>query len=97
MSTVFVGPGDGDYAAFQPGSATSMGYDDLKVIEAKKFLVAVTGGERRNCSVDDALSAAEVVAAAERSAADGSWQQVPAVPGTTFGGESASTPGSSHG
>jgi hypothetical protein len=43
----------------------------------------VTGGERRNCSVDDAMSAAEVVAAAERSAADGSWQKVPAVAGTT--------------
>jgi hypothetical protein len=59
--------------------------------------VAVTGGERRNCSVDDALSAAEVVAAAERSAADGTWQAVPAVPGGTFGREPASTPGSSHG
>lgn len=33
--------------------------------------------------MDDALSAAEVVAAAERSAADGSWQKVPAVAGTT--------------
>jgi predicted dehydrogenase len=34
----------GDYAYFQPGPGHSMGYDDLKVIEAKKFLVAVTGG-----------------------------------------------------
>jgi hypothetical protein len=56
----------GDYGRFQPGPGNSMGYDDLKVTEAKKFLVAVVGGERRNCSVDDALSAAEVVAAAER-------------------------------
>jgi predicted dehydrogenase len=46
----------GDYAHFQPGPGTSMGYDDLKVIEAKKFLVAVTGGERRNSTVDDAPS-----------------------------------------
>ncbi|MFL6252532.1 MAG: gfo/Idh/MocA family oxidoreductase, partial [Actinomycetes bacterium] len=61
----------------------AMGYDDLKVIEAKKFLVAVAGGERRNATVDDALSAAEVVAAAERSAADGSWHKVPAVAGPT--------------
>ena len=73
----------GDYANFQPGPGIGMGYDDLKVTEAKKFLVAAVGGERRNCSVDDALSAAEVVAAAERSAADGSWQKVPAVAGTT--------------
>jgi predicted dehydrogenase len=73
----------GDYARFQPGPGIAMGYDDLKVIEARKFLVAVTGGERQNCSVDDALSAAEVVAAAERSATDGSWHKVPAVAGTT--------------
>jgi predicted dehydrogenase len=73
----------GDYARFQPGPGIGMGYDDLKVTEAKKFLVAVAGGERRNCSVDDALSAAEVVAASERSAADGTWHKVPAVTGTT--------------
>src|SRR5215211_1662882 len=72
-----------DYARFQPGPGIAMGYDDLKVTEAKEFLLAVTGGERRNCSIDDALSAAEVVAAAERSAADGSWHKVPAVAGTT--------------
>src|SRR3954468_19340996 len=34
VRTVFVGPGDGDYAAFQPGAGTAMSYDDLKVIEA---------------------------------------------------------------
>ena len=73
----------GDYARFQPGPGIAMGYDDLKVTEAKKFLVAVAGGERRSCSIDDALSAAEVLAAAERSAADGAWHKVPAVAGTT--------------
>ena len=52
---------------------------------------------RRNASVEDALAAAEVVAAAERSAADGSWQQVPAVPGASLGREPAPAPGSSHG
>jgi predicted dehydrogenase len=82
-TTVLANPQLGDYAHFQPGPGIAMGYDDLKVIEAKKFLLAVVGGEGRNCSVDDALSAAEVVAAAERSAADGSWHKVPAVAGTT--------------
>jgi predicted dehydrogenase len=82
-TTVLANPQLGDYAHFQPGPGIAMGYDDLKVTEANKFLVAVTGGERANCSVDDALSAAEVVAAAERSAADGSWHKVPPVAGTT--------------
>ena len=59
----------GDYARFQPGPGIAMGYDDLKVTEAKKFLVAHAGGERRNCSVAVALSAAEVVAGRRRAAA----------------------------
>jgi predicted dehydrogenase len=78
----------GDYAHFQPGPGISMGYDDLKVIEAKKFLVAVTGGERRNCTAADAHHVAEVIAAAADSAEKGTWQHVPTVPGATFGGES---------
>jgi predicted dehydrogenase len=79
----------GDYARFQPGPGIGMGYDDLKVVEAKKFLVAVTGGERRNATVEDAHAVAEVIAAAVASAAGGSWQAVPAVPGATFGGHRA--------
>ena len=62
-----------------------MGYDDLKVIEAKKFLVAVTGGEQRNSTIQEALADAEVIAAAAASAVDGQWHKVPQVPGATFG------------
>ncbi len=57
-----------------------MGYDDLKVIEAKKFLVAVTGGEQRNSTIDEALSDAEVIAAIAASAVDGQWHPVPRSP-----------------
>ena len=74
-----------------------MGYDDLKVIEAKKFLAAVAGGERRNATIEDAHAVAEVIAAADASAASGSWQAVSAVPGASFGREPASAPGSGHG
>jgi len=63
----------GDYARFQPGPGIGMGYDDLKVIEAKKFLVAVTGGERRNSTVEDAHAVAEVIAAAAASAASAEY------------------------
>ena len=74
----------GDYAHFQPGPGNSMGYDDLKVIEAKKFLAAVAGLEHRNSTVDDAHQVAEVIAAAAASADSGTWQQVPVVPGAMF-------------
>jgi predicted dehydrogenase len=75
----------GDYGRFQPGPGHSMSYDDLKVIEARKFLVAVYGGERRNSTIDEALADAEVIAAAAASARDGAWHKVVPVPGATFG------------
>jgi predicted dehydrogenase len=87
----------GDYARFQPGPGIGMGYDDLKVIEAKKFLVAVAGGERRNSTIEDAHAVAEVISAAGASAASGTWQAVPAVPGATFGGERALAQGPTDG
>ena len=84
-TTILGNASQGDYAAFQPGPGNSMGYDDLKVVEAKKFLVAVTGGEQRNSTIQEALADAEVIAAAAASAVDGQWHQVPQVPGATFG------------
>jgi predicted dehydrogenase len=75
----------GDYAKFQPGPGIGMGYDDLKVIEAKKFLAAVAGGERCNSTIEEAYAVAEVIAAAGASAERGTWQRVPEVPGATFG------------
>jgi predicted dehydrogenase len=96
-TTVLGNPHLGDYASFQPGPGIAMGYDDLKVIEAKKFLVAVTGGERRNSTVEDAHAVAEVIAAAGASATSGTWQAVPAVPGATFGREPAPAQGPTDG
>jgi predicted dehydrogenase len=75
----------GDYGRFQPGPGHSMGYDDLKVIEAKKFLVAVNGGEQRNSTIEEALADAEVISATAISAQDGAWHKVPPVPDATFG------------
>ena len=75
----------GDYGRFQPGPGNSMSYDDLKVIEAKKFLVAAGGGERRNSTIEEAHADAEVIAATAASARDGAWHKVAPVPGATFG------------
>jgi hypothetical protein len=91
-TTILANQSQGDYAHFQPGPGNAMGYDDLKVIEAKKFLVAVTGGEQLNSTIDEALSDAEVIAAAAASAVDGQWHKVPAIAGVTFGHPSAVVP-----
>ena len=84
-TTILGNAAQGDYAAFQPGPGNAMGYDDLKVIEAKKFLVAVTGGEQRNSTIEEALADANVISAVAASAVDGQWHKVPEVPGATFG------------
>ncbi|MFF8943450.1 Gfo/Idh/MocA family protein [Streptomyces sp. NPDC014864] len=73
VSTVHVGPGHGEYAAFQPGAANAMGYDDLKVIEAYHFLRSITGPDARGATLDDAVAAAQALDAMARSAEDGTW------------------------
>ncbi len=80
------GPEFGDFSRFQPGVGTSMGFDDLKAIEASLFLRSVATGTQLAPSAADAWAAAEIVSAALRSAETGGWVEVPEVDGeTTFG------------
>ncbi|WP_382303569.1 Gfo/Idh/MocA family protein [Herbiconiux sp. UC225_62] len=76
VATGYVGPGDGDYAAFQPGAAISMGYDDLKVIEAAKLLRSISGGTVTGATLDDAVRAARVAEAMAASAVSGRWEGI---------------------
>jgi predicted dehydrogenase len=76
VTTVYVGPGHGEYAAFQPGSATAMGYDDLKVIEAYYFLRSVAEGIPYGTTLEDAVRSAAALDAMARSAATGTWVTV---------------------
>lgn len=80
---IMAGPGFGEFSHFQPGSGTSMGFDDLKVIEAKKFIEAYMGGKQLNSNIHDALSAARVVEASLASHEDQQWHVVAPVTGTT--------------
>jgi predicted dehydrogenase len=73
VSTVFAGPGHGGYAAFQPSSATAMGYDDLKVIEAYHFLRSVTEGTAHGATLDDAVRSAAALDAMLSSAERRAW------------------------
>ncbi|MEV6134193.1 Gfo/Idh/MocA family oxidoreductase [Streptomyces violaceusniger] len=73
VSTVYIGPGHGEYAAFQPGAANSMGYDDLKVIEAYHFVRSIAEGTAYGATLDDAVHSATVLDAMARSAERGTW------------------------
>jgi predicted dehydrogenase len=73
MTIRHVGPGDGEYIAFQPGSAMAMSYDDLKVIEAQRFLQSIGSGRPVGATIWDAVAAAQVVEAISESARTGVW------------------------
>lgn len=72
------------FATFQPGAGTSMGFDDLKCIEAALFVESVLAGQQLAPSVADGWAAAEVDEAALASAADGRWHDVPVIGGVTI-------------
>jgi predicted dehydrogenase len=73
LRTVFAGPGDGEFGAFQPGAANPMSYDDLKVIEACNFLRSVSEGTAHGATLDDAVRSAEALEAMTASAEQGKW------------------------
>ncbi|MFD3618532.1 Gfo/Idh/MocA family protein [Streptomyces sp. NPDC058676] len=76
VSTVYIGPGEGEYGAFQPGSANAMGYDDLKVIEAYRFLRSIAEGTPHGATLTDAVHSAAALDAMVRSAESGAWVDV---------------------
>ena len=53
-----------------------MGFDDLKTVEAARFVESVLTGRQVAPSVEDGLTAARVVEAAEASVVDGCWHDV---------------------
>jgi predicted dehydrogenase len=76
VSTVQVGPGHGEYAAFQPGAGIAMGFDDLKVIEAYDFLRSIAEGTPHGTTLADAVRGGAVLDAMARSAETGTWVKV---------------------
>jgi predicted dehydrogenase len=73
FSTHYVTPGDGDLARFQPASGIAMSYDDLKIVEAYRFVHTIATGEVSGATVEDALYAAEIIEAMAESARSRRW------------------------
>lgn len=61
---------------FVPGGGNSIGYEDLKTIEALKFMTAVAEGGTNHPNFTDALNVASVMAAMIRSFESGRWEDV---------------------
>ena len=73
---ILMGPQHPDFARFQPGQGIPMGYDDLKVIEAYRFLQSIADGEQREPGVREMAATARVLNAVARSFASGAWEAV---------------------
>jgi predicted dehydrogenase len=69
----YVSPGMGELAAFQPGAGVTMGYDDLKVIEAERLVRSIAHGKPVGATIDDAVEAARLIEAIVRSASERRW------------------------
>jgi predicted dehydrogenase len=67
---------DGEFRVFQPGAGIAMGYDDLKVIEAARFVQSIVEGKPYGATIDDAVAAADAVAAMQASARERRWVRV---------------------
>ena len=74
--TVFARPGMGDFGNFQPGVGISMGYDDMKVAEAVRFLSSIADGRQREPGIREIVSTMRVVDAMDRSCDSGRWEAV---------------------
>ena len=74
--TRYVRPDDGELAAFQPGAGVAMGYDDLKVIEARRLAESIATGEPVGATLEDAVVAAGLVEAMVASYEQRRWESV---------------------
>ncbi|KAA9131617.1 Gfo/Idh/MocA family oxidoreductase [Marinihelvus fidelis] len=75
---LLAGPAHPDYAAFNPAPGHGLGYNDLKVIEARNFLCAAMEGRAAWPDFSDGLRVQRVMDAIERSAAAGQAVRVEA-------------------
>ncbi len=72
-ATEYAGPGDGELSFFQPGTNNPIGFDDLKVIEARRLIESIATGSPVGATIHDALAAAKVVDAMITSSEQRKW------------------------
>jgi predicted dehydrogenase len=73
VRTIHVGPHDGEFGSFQPGAGIPMSFDDLKVIEAYRFLRSIADDKPYGATLADAIRSADVLDAMTRSVQTRSW------------------------
>ena len=72
-TTEYAGPGDGELSVFQPGTNNPIGFDDLKVVEARRLVESIATGKPVGATIHDALAAAKIVDAMILSSNERKW------------------------
>ena len=72
-ATEYAGPGDGELSVFQPGTNNPIGFDDLKVVEARRLVESIATGKPVGATIHDALAAAKIVDAMILSSNERKW------------------------
>ena len=78
FTRIEAGPGHGDYGAFCPAPGHQLGFNDLKTIEVKHLLDAVSGETTSDMDFAAALAVTRVLDAVRRSSSEGRWIAVTA-------------------
>ena len=74
--TILAGPAHEPYGAFCPAPGHQLGFNDLKVIEIRDFLLALAGDARPRADFREAWEVQRVVDAALRSSRERQWVTV---------------------
>jgi predicted dehydrogenase len=78
-TTILSGPAHPYHHYFNPGPGISLGYDDLKTIEAYHFLKSIAGGQQGEPGFAEALAVANVQTAVMRSWESERWEKVKSI------------------
>ena len=73
---IFTGPEHEPYGAFCVAAGHQLGFNDLKTIEVRDFLLAIVGRASGHADFREGLEVQRTVAAIYRSAHEGRWVEV---------------------
>ncbi|WP_332631982.1 Gfo/Idh/MocA family protein [Halalkalibacter flavus] len=74
--TVHLNPYHKGFSAFQPAGGIAIGFDDMKILQAKEILSAVTTGTDYACTFEMGAKVDSIVDAVLKSIETGEWEEV---------------------
>lgn len=76
FTRILAGPEHPLFGQFNPGAGNPMGYEDLKMIEAYRFLESIAADEQRQPGLEEMRRVAQLFCALEKSSESETWENV---------------------